>query len=195
MLLVRLLIVSLLIVIGPWQAWCQSKTTAFNRLRLDRAVSQLNGSRWYARAFAVGESTWISPQKYEVSTWFDASFLTYRPHRDYTSPRVVKDSTTQSLYLKISHLPMTSGKFNLSDSTAYQHSQIRVRCDLLQGDSVVKDSYYLAPNSKSWIQIAKYDRKNEVMTGTFNLKLVNKSGEVIDFKKGIFKVRMVYELK
>lgn len=181
----------------PICGWCQPKASVSSRLKVDRVTALLNSSRWQGKAFGVRESRQDNNQKYKASSWFDAGFLTYLPRATYSSQKVITDSLTQlvvSQWLHISHIPTTAGRFNLSDSTTRQNLQIEVRYEVRGGEDAISDNYYLSQAANNWIQIIKYDLKNDIITGAFNLTLTNQTGKVAYFKNGLFKIRMIYEL-
>lgn len=197
MLFIDRLILSLFIVLIPLCGWCQSKAPANSRLKRNRVTALLNNSRWHGEAFG-GRDSWHEGRKYSVPNWFDAGFIADSPRATYSSQKVITDTLTQLLvrqWLHINHIPVTTGMYNLSDSTTRQNLQIKVKYDIMEGEDVISNSYYLSQGSNNWIQILKYDLKSEMITGAFNLKLINQSGRVAYFKNGVFKIRMIYELR
>lgn len=189
-------IVLLLIAVAlPFCGWCQSKASSINRLRSEHVTALLNNSHWQGKAFGVRDSWQDKNKKYRASDWFGASFVTYSPRVTNLPKKVITDSLTQlvvSQWLHVSHIPIAVGRYHLSDSTQ-ENLRLKVRYDILEGGDAISDSYYPSQNFDNWIQIIKYDLKSEIITGTFNLKLVNQTNEVAHFKSGIFKIRMVYE--
>ena len=194
--LIQRLVLFLFIVGIPLCGWCQSKASVSSRLKVDRVTARLNSLRWQGKAFGVRESRQENDQQYNVSSWFNARFITYLPYPAYSSQQVITDRLTQlvvSQWLHISHVPTTVGIYNLSDSTTHPGLLMNVRYDIREGGDAVSDPYYLSGDADNWIQIITYDLKSEIITGAFNLKLTTQTGKVAYFKRGRFKIRLVYE--
>lgn len=190
-------ILMLFVLLMPSYVWCQSKApkSTSSRFKTDSVTALLNDSTWRGRAFALRESWRTKKGTYETPNYFYANFLTYAPYTTYTSDSTTTIQSIASQWLSLSNIPTKVGTFNLSDSNTHQKSPIKVRYDLLDGGDAVRDSYYLSQANNNSVRITKYDSKKGIVTGTFTLKLINRSGKIVRFRNGIFKARVVYELK
>lgn len=187
----------LFVLMVPSYGWCQPRIvkSITSRFKTDSVIAFLNDSTWHGRAFASRESRKTGKGTYETSNDFYISLLTNKPYTTYTSDTTTATQLFPSQWLSLEHVPTTVGTFNLSDSTVRQKLGIKVRYDLLVGGDVVSDSYYLSNSNNNWIQILKYDLKEEIVVGAFTLKLINRSGKTAHFTNGLFKAKVVYELK
>ena len=187
----------LFVLIVPSNGWCQSKMPEHvgGRFKTDSVTAFLNDSTWHGRAFASRQSWKTKKGTCETPNHFDVSLLAYKPYTTYTSDTTTITRLVASQWLSLSHIPITKGTFNLSDSSIRQKLQIEARYDLLEGGDAISDSYYLSGSTNNWIRITRYDSKKEIVTGEFTLRLINRSGKIVHFTNGLFKARVVYELK
>ena len=187
----------LFVLMVPSYGWCQSKIAknVTSGLKTDSVIAFLNDSTWHGRAFASRESRKTGKGTYETSNDFYISLLTNNLYTTYTSDTTTATQLFPSQWLSIEYAPTTNGMYNLSDSTVRQKLRIKVRYDLLVGGDAISDSYYLSGSTNNWIQIVKYDPKEEIVVGAFTLRLINRSGKIAHFTSGLFKAKVVYELK
>jgi hypothetical protein len=187
----------LFVLIMPSFGWCQSKMpeNVASRFKTDSVTAFLNDSAWHGRAFVSRESWKTEKGAYKTPGHFHVSLLTYIPYKTYTSDTTAISQLIVGQWLSFSNIPTTAGVFNLSDSIVRQKLQIEVRYDLLEGGDAISDSYYLSQSNNNWIRIIQYDPKKEIVTGAFTLRLINRSGKIVHFTNGLFKARVVYELK
>lgn len=181
----------------PAHGWCQSTRLErlASRFKPDSVIAFLNDSTWHGRAFTSRESRKTEKGTNELSNHFYISFLTYKPYTTFTSDSTTTTQSVVSQWLSLSHVPITTGTFNLSDPTIGPALQLEARYDLLEGGDSVSDSYHLAQSTNNWIRIIRYDSKKELLTGAFSLRFINRSGRIVHFTNGLFKARVVYELK
>jgi hypothetical protein len=191
------LLLMLFVLIMPCYGWCQSRApkNGSSRFKTDSVTAFLNDSIWHGRAFASRESWKTEKGTYETPNHFYVSLLIYKPYTTYTSDTSTITRLVVSQWLSLNHIPTTIGTFNLSDSTVRKKLQIEARYDLLEGGDAISDRYYLSQSNGNWIQIIRYDSKGEIVTGAFALKLINSSGKTVHFTNGLFKAKVVYELK
>jgi hypothetical protein len=187
----------LFVLIMPSYGWCQPETleNVSSKFKTDSVTAFLNDSTWHGRAFASRESWKTKEGTYKTPNYFYINLLSYVPYTTYTSDTTTTTQLVAGQLLSLDHIPTSVGTFNLSDSTVRQNLQIKVRYDLIEGGDAISDSYHLSQSNNNWIRIIRYDSKEGIVTGAFTLKLINRSGKVVHFTNGLFKARVLYELR
>ncbi|WP_157816025.1 hypothetical protein [Spirosoma pollinicola] len=179
----------------PFCGQCQSKALVINQLQTDSVTALLNDINWHGKALASQESWRFSNQKQKIKPWFDIGFVVYSPYVTSSDGITHVTHILPSQFLSISHLPTTTGTFDLSDLIINQRLKIKVEYELIEGGDGITNRYVLSKSTDNWIKIIRYDPKTKLVIGAFNLELIGRSDEVAHFKNGVFKVRMTDEFK
>ena len=195
MLSVKQLLLLLYIIVIPFCGQYQPKTLVINQLQADSVTALLNDMNWHGKALASQESWRFRNQQHKTKPWFDIGFVVYSPYVTSYDGITHVTHILPSQFLSISHLPTTTGTFDLSDLNTNQRLKIKVEYELIEGGDGITNRYVLSKSTNNWIKIVRYDPKTKLVIGAFNLELIGRSNEVAHFKNGVFKVRMTDKFK
>lgn len=154
-----------------------------------RVTALLNDSTWFGAAYA-SKSVALTNGTACVANRVDVSFVTDLPYAS-NAPR---QSTTGCLgdcvptqRLVFYRVPLTVGKHRVAELSTCTAPQEAVIYSLILGGDAVTNTYTSPANSTGWLQLTAYDESQNMIEGTFEVEVSDKTTKTTRFKNGQFK--------